>query len=56
VCTLDVHAITGSGGAIMFANNTPSATAPVFTATTNTGAAFTPVPLETYTVVLRCGP
>jgi hypothetical protein len=56
VCTLDVHAITGSGGAIMFANHTPSATAPVFTATTNTGAAFTPVPLETYTVVLRCGP
>ena len=55
VCTLDVHNITGSGGAILFDNSTPSATAPVFTAETATGAAFTPAAGETYTVVLRCG-
>jgi hypothetical protein len=56
VCTLDVHAIMGSGGAIMFDNTTPSKTAPVFTATTPTGSAFTPAASESYKVVLRCGP
>jgi hypothetical protein len=56
VCSLDVHAITGSGGAIIFNNTTPSTTAPVFTAYTITGIAFTPAASETYTVVLRCGP
>lgn len=56
VCTLDVHAISGSGGAIMFSNTTPSATAPVFTATSSTGSSFTPAAGETYKVVLRCGP
>lgn len=56
ICTLDVHAITGSGGAIMFDNTTPSKTAPIFTATTSTGSAFTPAASEMYKVVLRCGP
>lgn len=56
VCTLDVHNITGPGGAIIFNNSLQSATAPVFTAETSTGAAFKPAAGETYTVVLRCGP
>lgn len=56
VCTADVQAVTGSGGAIIFNNTTPSATAPVFTATTSAGAAFTPAASETYKVVVRCGP
>jgi hypothetical protein len=56
VCTAQVAAITGSGGAIIFSNTTASATAPVFTATTSTGAAFIPAASETYTVVIRCGP
>jgi hypothetical protein len=55
-CTLDVHAITGAGGAIIFDETTYSFSAPVFTATTSTGAAFTPAVTETYKVVLRCGP
>ena len=56
VCTLDVHNITGGGGAIIFNNNVQSVTAPVFSAEASTGAAFTPASGETYTVVLRCGP
>jgi hypothetical protein len=56
VCTAEVQAVTGTGGAIIFNNSTPSATAPVFTATRNTGAAFTPAASETYKVVVRCGP
>lgn len=55
-CTLDVIDITGAGGAIMWKQTTNSATAPVFTAKTNTGAAFTPAASETYTMMLRCGP
>jgi hypothetical protein len=56
VYELNVHGITGAGGAILFDNTTLSTTAPVFTATTSTGAAFTPAVTETYTVVLSCGP
>jgi hypothetical protein len=56
ICTLDVHAITGSGGAIMFNNTTPGNTSTAFTATTSTGAAFTPAASESYTVVIKCGP
>jgi hypothetical protein len=56
VCTLDVHAITGNGGGILFSNTTQSATAPVFTAVTGSGLPFEPAAGETYTVVLRCGP
>jgi len=56
VCTADVQAVTGSGGAIIFNNTTASATAPVFTATTSTGSAFTPAASETYKLVVRCGP
>ena len=56
VCELNVHAITGAGGAIIFDQTTLSTTAPVFTAYTSTGAAFTPAVTETYTVVLSCGP
>jgi hypothetical protein len=40
----------------MFNNTTPSATAPVFTATTSSGTAFKPAASETYTVLLRCDP
>lgn len=56
VCTLDVHGISGPGGAILFNNSTPSATAPVFIAETSIGGTFTPAAGETYTLVLRCGP
>jgi hypothetical protein len=56
ICELNVHAISGPGGAIMFNNTTQSATSPIFTATTSTGSAFTPTDAEAYTVVLRCGP
>jgi len=56
ICSLDVHAVTGAGGFIIFSNTTPSVTAPIFTATTATGAAFTPAASETYTVIASCGP
>jgi hypothetical protein len=56
ICTLDVHAITGSGGAIMFSNTTPGNVTTKFTATSLTGTAFTPAASETYAVVMRCGP
>lgn len=56
VCTLDVHAITGPGGAVMFSNTTPGNVSTTFTATTMTGAAFAPAAGESYTVVMRCGP
>jgi hypothetical protein len=56
VCELNVHGVTGAGGYIIFDNTTLSTTAPVFTATTSTGAAFTPAASETYTVYLTCGP
>jgi hypothetical protein len=56
VCELNVHAITGAGGEIIFDQTGLSTTAPVFTATTNTGGAFTPAASETYTAVLSCGP
>lgn len=56
LCGLRVVDITGSGGAIMWNETTVSATAPVFTAKTNTGAAFTPAASETYTMYLECGP
>lgn len=55
-CQMNVHAITGGGGAIIFDNTTPSPSAPVFTAATSTGAAFTPAGAETYKVVVTCGP
>jgi len=56
ICSLDVHAVTGSGGFIMFNNTIPSAGAPVFTATTPSGTVFKPAASETYTVLLRCDP
>lgn len=40
----------------MWSLTTASATAPVFTAVTSTGTAFTPAVTETYTVEGNCGP
>lgn len=56
LCTLDVTGITGAGGAIIFNIGTLSTATAQFTATTSTGAAFTPAAAETYNVVMRCGP
>ncbi len=55
VCSLTVSAITGTGGAILFKQTAQSTTHTTFTATTSTGAAFTPAASETYTAVMQCG-
>ncbi len=55
VCSLNVGAITGSGGAILFKQTATLTTQTTFTATTSTGSAFTPAASETYTVVMHCG-
>jgi len=55
VCSLNVGAITGSGGAILFKQTATSTTQTTFTATTSTGSAFTAAASETYTVVMHCG-
>lgn len=55
VCSLVVSGVTGSGGAILFKQTAESASRTRFTATTDTGAAFTPAASETYTVLLQCG-
>ena len=56
VCQLNVVAITGSGGNILFNPTGTSITSTVWTAQTSTGAAFTPAASETYKVVLSCSP
>lgn len=56
VCQLNVVAITGSGGSILFNPTSTSITSTVWTAQTSTGAAFTPASSETYKVVLSCSP
>jgi hypothetical protein len=56
VCQLNVVAITGSGGSILFNPTSTSLTSTVWTAQSSTGAAFTPTSSETYKVVLSCSP
>ena len=54
-CQLNVVAITGSGGAIIF-NPNVSITAAQWTAQTSTGTTFTPAASETYKVSISCSP
>jgi hypothetical protein len=56
ICQLNVVAITGPGGNILFNPTSTSLTAMEWTAQTFTGAPFRPAESESYKVVLSCSP